>query len=341
MTRSILFPKLIILGLTVVSLPPLALAQEAEMVASAEYQADPYATDAAMPAPVSGADCARLAAEAGAAEGIPDGLLPAISLVETGHSDGQGGRAPWPWTLNKGGESHFLDSPEQALATLDEILATGTTNVDVGCMQLNWKWHSQAFPTKADMMDPVQNTAYAARFLKELYNQLGTWELATAAYHSTDPQRGKDYVMKVAAAQEAMVGLMETYANAAPDSGLGVTPPVMLSAMPMQLQGILALSGSPLFEQATARAALISRGGQQSADPDAPPPAFAPGEDDPDLPLVEADPAEPAPRRDPPDLPMVLAATESSVSDFDHAPRRLKGRWSEVEEMRRILAGDP
>ena len=61
-------------------------------------------------------DCARLAAEAGTAEGLPDGLLPAISLVETGKGDGQGGRMPWPWTLNQGGTAHYLDSKAEALA---------------------------------------------------------------------------------------------------------------------------------------------------------------------------------------------------------------------------------
>ena len=56
---------------------------------------------------------------------------------------------PWPWTLNQGGDSHYLDSAAEALAKLDDILATGTTNVDVGCMQLNWKWHSEAFASRA------------------------------------------------------------------------------------------------------------------------------------------------------------------------------------------------
>jgi len=283
-----------------------------------------------------GADCLRLAAAAGAAEGLPEGLLPAISLVETGKSDGKGGRMPWPWTLNRGGESHYLDDASAALAKLDEILATGTTNVDVGCMQLNWKWHSKAFSSRADMLDPVRNTAYAARFLKELHSQLGSWELATAAYHSTDPDRGQAYLAKVSSAQETVIALLPTLGDGIP------TPAVLLAAIPLRLQGLLALSGAPLFEGAAERAALVSRGGEVDRADEAPA-AFAPGEDDPDLPLVtEAPPPATAARpKDRTDLPMVLAESETPLLGREVGPRRLRDQWTDVETMRRLLRSAP
>lgn len=296
----------------------------------------------ALPPEATAPDCARLAADAGAAEGLPSGLLPAIALVETGKGDGQGGRMPWPWTLNQGGDAHYLDSAAAALAKLDDILATGTTNVDVGCMQLNWKWHSKAFASRADMMDPVQNTAYAARFLKELRNQLGSWELATAAYHSTDPDRGQSYVAKVAAAQETMIALLPTLAESQ-------SQPVLLSAVPMQLKGLLALAGSPMFTAAAERAALVgARTIEAAADMSVPPsdpagavhapPSIAQGADDPDLPLIEAPPPVAKPRPAAPDLPMVVAATEPEQMQFDTAPLNLRGRWIEIEKMRTLLA---
>ena len=292
-------------------------------------------------------DCARLAADAGASEGLPDGLLAAISLVETGKGDGQGGRMPWPWTLNQGGDSHYLDSAQEALAKLDDILATGTTNVDVGCMQLNWKWHSKAFASRADLIDPVQNTAYAARFLKELHNQLGSWELATAAYHSTDPDRGQAYVAKVAAAHETVIALLPTQPE-------GQSPSVLLAAVPMRLQGLLALAGSPMFTAAAERAALVGERTVEAAVDFAAaspataapahtptnfaPPAFAQGEDDPDLPLIDAPLQVAIPRPAAPNLPMVVAATETDQIRFDNAPRHLRNRWDEIERMRTLLA---
>lgn len=272
--------------------------------------------------PAAAQDCARLAAEAGAAEGIPDGLMPAIALVESGHSDGQGGRSPWPWTLNRGGESHYLDSKEEALAKLDEILAGGTTNVDLGCMQLNWRWHGQSFSGPDEMLDPVANTAYAARFLKELHAQLGSWELATAAYHSTDPDRGTAYLARVAAAQSALAG----------QDGQAV---VLLAAVPVRLQGLLAVGDSPLVAMAAARAALVLRDGDDIALA-GPAPA---GPQDPA--------AAPRPRpqgrvtASPPPAPLELAESIPHTVGLDHLPRRLRAHRDEVQSLRDLLATAP
>lgn len=143
--------------------------------------------------------CADLAEMAGAAQGIPPGLMAAISLVETGRN-GQ----PWPWTLNEGGKGmHFATRPE-ALSYLQGAIERGVRNIDVGCMQLNLRWHNAGFASADAMLDPVENTRYAALFLAELYRRLGSWEAATRHYHSTDKTRGAAYLDKVVAAAGAM-----------------------------------------------------------------------------------------------------------------------------------------
>ncbi|MCU0814998.1 MAG: lytic transglycosylase domain-containing protein [Cypionkella sp.] len=139
--------------------------------------------------------CADLAEAEGARLGVPPGVMAAISLVETGRNG-----APWPWTLNEGGKGSHFDSRDEALAALTEALARGVTNIDVGCMQLNHRWHSAGFASSADMIDPVQNTRYAALFLLELQKRLGSWEKAIQHYHSADPTRGAAYAQKVEAA---------------------------------------------------------------------------------------------------------------------------------------------
>lgn len=139
--------------------------------------------------------CSDLAEAAGAPLGIPKGLLSAISLVETGT-----GGAAWPWTVNEGGNGMHFKTRAEALAYLEAAIARGVTNIDVGCMQLNYRWHSKGFKTLEEMLDPVRNTTYAALFLLELQKRLGTWELATAHYHSTDADRGARYVEKVVSA---------------------------------------------------------------------------------------------------------------------------------------------
>lgn len=139
--------------------------------------------------------CSDLATAAGARMGVPDGLLPAIALVESGT-----GGAPWPWTLNEGGKGMYFKTKAEALSYLKDAIARGVTNIDVGCMQLNYRWHSAGFASPEDMLDPQRNTTYAAVFLQELQKRLGSWQVATAHYHSTDADRGARYVEKVVAA---------------------------------------------------------------------------------------------------------------------------------------------
>lgn len=257
----------------------------------------------ALSLPAAAQDCASLAAQAGLAEGLPDGLLPAIAMVESGHADGQGGRAPWPWTLNQGGKSHYLETKDEALSILQDILASGTTNVDLGCMQLNWRWHAKAFSGPEEMLDPVANTTYAARFLKELHHQLGSWELATAAYHSTDPERGRGYLARVAAAQKSVA------------EGDGA---VLLAAVPLRLEGLLAVGDGPLFRTAVTQAALFLRD------------------------EVIAKASEPPARRAPePDLPVLREAMVAAPVTRDSVGRRLNGRWDELEQMRDYFAQIP
>ncbi len=297
-------------------------------------------------------DCARLAAEAGAEAGIPDGLLPAISLVEAGRGTGNGGIAPWPWTLNEGGKGMYFDTREEALAYLAEALARGVTNIDIGCMQLNWKWHSAGFASPEEMIDPVRNTRYAARFMTELHNRLGSWEVAASAYHSTDPERGQRYLEKVMAARSSFRFTPEEGGEAAAEGG------TLLTAIPTELDGILAHGGSPLIALASAPPADGWEGetpfdSLEEPAPDAPPPDTPPdtlAEAPSDLPEPRPDrapPPRPTPAAAPviprpaPDLPMVLAAAATTLALPENLPPRLRHRWSEVEAMRELLANDP
>lgn len=291
-------------------------------------------------------DCARLAAEAGAEAGLPDGLLPAISLVEAGRGTGDGGLAPWPWTLNEGGKGMYFDTREEALAYLAEALARGVTNIDIGCMQLNWKWHSAGFASPEEMIDPVRNTRYAARFMTELHSRLGSWEVAASAYHSTDPERGQRYLEKVMAARSSFRFTPQDGGDGLSEGG------TLLTAIPTELDGILAHGGSPLIALASAPPADGWEGDtpfDSLEEPAAPAPdtlAATPA-DHPDPRPDRAPPprptpaAAPVPPRPAPDLPMVLAAAATTLALPENLPPRLRHRWSEVEAMRELLANDP
>lgn len=144
-------------------------------------------------------DCETLAARLGAQAGLPEGLLPAIARIESGRS-GKGGTRAWPWTLNTAGQGHYFDTSSDALRYLDAVLAKGQRNVDIGCMQINYRWHGENFPSVQAMMDPVTNISYAIEFLKRLRAETGSWSGAVQRYHSNDPGRGTAYHARFMAA---------------------------------------------------------------------------------------------------------------------------------------------
>lgn len=137
-------------------------------------------------------DCEAMATRIGAAEGLPAGLLPAISRIESGRRVGRIVRA-WPWTLNHAGQGLYFETREETLAYLRQTVAEGPRNIDVGCMQVNHYWHGKNFPSVEAMLDPETNIRYAVRFLKELYARKGSWEAAVKNYHSPDADRGARY----------------------------------------------------------------------------------------------------------------------------------------------------
>ena len=277
-------------------------------------------------------DCETLAIAAGRAEGLPEGLLPAIARVESGRGTGDGGRRAWPWTLNEAGDGSFYAVKADAMEHLTAVVDTGSTNIDVGCMQLNYKWHHKAFPSLEAMMDPVANTAYAARFVKELAKQLGSYEEATKAYHSFDPERGKAYLAKVVAAQAELGPLPDVLPDMMPDTQMA-----SLAVDPGVVKGILMVAGVPLFDQASAGEAAALFGASATAD------AGSNGED-PDLPNLVYGP--PAPPKDPRSDVFAIALAEPDTSgklgkalilqEADLAPD-LRDQWSDIEAIRRAL----
>ncbi len=140
--------------------------------------------------------CEHLAAQAAARHGLPPGLIKAVALTETGRTvDGQ--YRAWPWAINVAGQGHYPDSKAEALARLHELRARDMRSFDVGCMQINYRWHGQEFDSLEAMLDPATNTDYAARYLAQLQKREGSWDAAIRRYHSSDRDRGASYLARV------------------------------------------------------------------------------------------------------------------------------------------------
>lgn len=172
--------------------------------------------------------CLKAAANASVETGVPYEILLAISVVETGRN-GQ----PWPWTVNVGGEGHWLETLEDAETLVEQALRQGLTNVDLGCFQLNLYWHAGSFISIRDMLDPERNASYAAKFLTEKFGETGDWSAAAAAYHSATPEHAKSYEARFDATLASM-------------SDFGTPPPIDLHEEVNQYPFLTAgQSGSP------------------------------------------------------------------------------------------------
>jgi hypothetical protein len=149
--------------------------------------------------------CITAAQNAADQTGVPVSVLLAITLTETGRPT-ESGLRPWPWAINQAGEGHWFQTPEDAIQFAESQLDLGLRNFDVGCFQLNHRWHSKGFTSTTDMFDPTSNALYAAKFLADLYSEVGDWSLAAAKYHSRTPEYANRYQAKFDAILANMSG---------------------------------------------------------------------------------------------------------------------------------------
>lgn len=131
--------------------------------------------------------CLQAAADAGRRHGVPAEVMRAITRTETGRARG-GALEPWPWTVNMEGAGRWFDSPAETLAYVRAEQARGARSFDLGCFQVNHRWHGEHFTSLEAMLDPYANGDYAARFLSLLHEETGDWVAAAGLYHSRTPE---------------------------------------------------------------------------------------------------------------------------------------------------------
>lgn len=138
-----------------------------------------FTSSLAEPALSAGNVCEREMATAAKKYGVPLGMLYAVGLTESGHKE-----SLQPHAMNIEGRPYFATSLADAIRAYDEATAGGAKMIDIGCMQINHYFHGEKFASVQAMFDPHQNVDYAARFLKGLRAQEGSWTLAVARYHA-------------------------------------------------------------------------------------------------------------------------------------------------------------
>lgn len=122
---------------------------------------------------------------------IPTGLLKAVSKIESEYN---------PLALNDGLKTHRFKTKEEAIDRISYLIEIGRTNFDIGCMQINYRWHGKNFTSPEEMLDVTWNVRYAASLIAGLYKDHGSWQAAIRHYHSYEPKFYKQYSKKIALA---------------------------------------------------------------------------------------------------------------------------------------------
>lgn len=196
--------------------------------------------------------CDQAAHVASGETGVPYAVLRAITRTETGRQI-EGRLEPWAWAVNVEGAGHWFETKAAAKSYVSGHLSEGKRSIDVGCFQINIRWHGEAFTSLEEMFDPVTNARYAASFLAKLFRETGAWSKAVGAYHSRTDEHAVKYVARY---DQVLADL-----QGAPVSSVGarsMTPRVNLFPLLQQNSGSAA-PGSLVPLGNTARRSLLAR----------------------------------------------------------------------------------
>lgn len=163
---------------------------------------------------------------------VPLDVLRAITRTETGRGTADSIQ-PWPWTVNMQGKGVWFDTEDQARVYVFHHFKKGARSFDVGCFQINYRWHHKGFNSIEEMFDPMLNARYAAKFLTQLNGELGSWDKAVGAYHSRTRKYAERYLARYEEVRE----------NLPTSKSMPPLAPVKTRA-PVRNRGSLALVGA-------------------------------------------------------------------------------------------------
>lgn len=79
-----------------------------------------------------------------------------------------------------------------AAAFGEKLLRQGYKNMDVGLMQINWRYHGENFSSISDALNPRKNANYAVEYLRS--HEGKTWWKKVGRYHSGTKKHAKKYI---------------------------------------------------------------------------------------------------------------------------------------------------
>lgn len=205
------------------------------------------------PTAFNGADqnvCLIAAQKAANEHDVPVSVLTAVALTETGRKK-NGILSPWPWATNVEGQGRWFDTRDLAEKFILAQYSRGTKNFDVGCFQINYRWHGYKFGAPTALFDPFLSADYAAKFLRDLFEESGDWSVAAGAYHSRTPKFAQRYRKRFDKMRAARLHL-DDLPGQQPAVGGGIAPEkvALQNNFPLLIKGSPGTAGS-LFSVGT------------------------------------------------------------------------------------------
>ena len=123
----------------------------------------------------------------------------AVAMTESGQSHLSLSQwRPWPWTLNIKGRGHYFVSRQAAWRALLDALAEEDPSVDIGLMQVNWRYHRRDLGSPWQALEPYHNLRVGAAILKRCRTPNIDWWDSVGCYHApNDPARAQRYRERV------------------------------------------------------------------------------------------------------------------------------------------------
>ena len=113
-----------------------------------------------------------------------------------------------PWTLNIAGQGVYFNNRWQAWRALDQSLRAGQDSVDIGLMQVNWRFHQRRLGNSWLALDPTHNLSVGAEILKDCYKRRRDWWASVGCYHAPiDSLRATRYRALVVAIWRELSGV--------------------------------------------------------------------------------------------------------------------------------------
>lgn len=130
---------------------------------------------------------------------VPCAFMRAVSLIATERSiDGQ--TRLRPRAVNMEGAGQWFATGAVLPRDAQKKCAQKARSSAAGCLRLVCRWYGHYFSSVDEMINPVQNARYTARFLLQFLNEFGLWPTAVVAYRLRTinfAKRYKDRVLKI------------------------------------------------------------------------------------------------------------------------------------------------